>query len=155
MTPDLLHLIRDTFTPLTTTGRLLWEGKEGFFTLEDTDRGLDSGMSADAVHKIKVSGLTAIPVGRYRLTWSWSPHQQRFTPRIQDVPGYQGILLHVGNYAKDTDGCLLAGTQRAHDIVTHSQPAIDWLWPRIEAACKTEQWITIERDAQAWAKFHP
>lgn len=31
------------------------------------------------------------------------------TFEVLDVPGHKGILLHVGNYNKDSDGCILLG----------------------------------------------
>ena len=30
---------------------------------------------------------------------------------LQEVPGFRYILIHIGNTAKDTDGCLLVGNQ--------------------------------------------
>lgn len=32
------------------------------------------------------------------------------TFEIMDVPGHWGILFHVGNYNKDSEGCVLVGT---------------------------------------------
>lgn len=142
-----LLLTRDVYTTTTTTGTLSVDGKDGFYVLEDFDRGLNSGMSEAAIKAVKVAGLTCIPTGRYRVTWSWSNRKQAMTPRLQDVPGFRGILIHSGNRAVDTDGCLLVGTQRSADFVGHSKPAVEWLYPRIEKACSEPEgcWITIVR----------
>lgn len=43
---------------------------------------------------------------------------------VLNVPGHTGILCtHVGNYNKDSDGCVLAGMGRKDDMVTHSMIA--------------------------------
>ena len=36
-------------------------------------------------------------------------------PRVIDVPGFEGILVHAGNYQENTQGCILVGMQRSDD----------------------------------------
>ena len=149
---DLLTLTRDVFTDRVTLGRLDWQGKAFGFAAEDTDRGLDARMPAKLLASLKVKAATAIPVGRYRLAWTLSPSRGIYTPRLLDVPGYQGILIHPGNDESDTEGCLLPGTQRSAVAVGHSRVACDWLYPHIrDAVAAGECWITVQRDAKAWA----
>jgi hypothetical protein len=69
----------------------------------------------------KVFGKTCIPCGRYRVTIERSPRLSRlaghdvFTPRLHEVPNFEGILIHPGNFERDTLGCLLPGTSYADD----------------------------------------
>lgn len=67
----------------------------------------------DAARTTKVPGETCIPLGEYPLGTRFSP---RFSPRlghdmiwVQNVPGYQFILIHTGNTKNDTEGCLILG----------------------------------------------
>ena len=52
----------------------------------------------------------AIPNGEYDLEWSYSRSLKRKTPRLLNVPGREGILIHAGNVIDDTQGCILVGT---------------------------------------------
>lgn len=69
----------------------------------------------------KVDGKTCIPCGRYKLTIERSPRLSQlaghdvFTPRLHDVLGFQGILIHPGNFERDTLGCLLPGLTFGED----------------------------------------
>lgn len=44
---------------------------------------------------------------------------------IQHVPGHTGILIHVGNYNDDSDGCVLIGLTRYGDAITGSRVAFN------------------------------
>lgn len=94
-----------------TIGRLYVNGEFFSDTLED------------AVRDTKIYGKTAIPYGTYKITMdvvspkfkdrSWAKPYDGKLPRLIDVPNYEGVLIHVGNTAEDTSGCLLVGQNRA------------------------------------------
>jgi hypothetical protein len=102
----LLTLIRLPTRPGFTDGFLLLDGVFYCHTVEDE------------IRPAKDPGRTAIPKGSYRVTVEPSPH---FTaklgrpvelPRLHDVPGFDGVLIHGGNTAEDSLGCVLVGMHR-------------------------------------------
>lgn len=68
----------------------------------------------------KVTGETRIPAGRYKLGVRdvggfHSRYKKKFPfhqgmLQVLDVPGFEYILIHIGNTDEDTAGCLLVGT---------------------------------------------
>ena len=114
-----------------TIGKLYIDGKYFSDTLEDTDRNLTSTMSKDKIAKVKVYGKTAIPAGTYVVDMntvspkfgerSWAQPYEGKVPRLQDVPGYEGVLIHPGNTADDTSGCILVGRNKVKGQVVESQ----------------------------------
>ena len=69
-----------------------------------------------------------VRVGTYRLSMSHSPRFKRELPRIT-VPNRTGILMHAGNYSKDSNGCILVGFNVDADkpIVLHSTATLNLL----------------------------
>lgn len=114
-----------------TIGKLYIDGKYFSDTLEDTDRNLTNTMSKDEIAKVKVYGKTAIPTGTYVVDMntvspkfgkrSWAQPYKGKVPRLQDVPGYEGVLIHPGNTADDTSGCILVGRNKVKGQVVESQ----------------------------------
>ncbi len=114
-----------------TIGKLYIDGKYFSDTLEDTDRNLTNTMSKDEIAKVKVYGKTAIPTGTYVVDMntvspkfgkrSWAQPYEGKVPRLQDVPGYEGVLIHPGNTADDTSGCILVGRNKVKGQVVESQ----------------------------------
>ena len=94
----ILQLRRYAATGKVTLGRLSVDGKHCCYTLEDEVR---TGP--------KVWGETAIPAGVYEIIINMSPRFKKLLPRLLNVPGFDGILIHKGNTAKDTYGCILVG----------------------------------------------
>lgn len=125
-------------------------------TLEDTDRGLTSDMSDEEIKEIKQKGITAIPTGRYKVVMNvqspkFSKYKQYefckgYLPRLVDVPGYEGVLIHIGNYPKDTDGCILVGKNTVKGAVMESTATFKKLYDILKNADEAGQdiYITIE-----------
>lgn len=100
----------------------------------------------DAVRDVKIYGETAIPDGTYKVIVTFSPHFQRNLPLLVDVPNYEGVRIHPGNTAADTEGCILPGTSFGQDIVYNSRAAFELLFSKIKNATDANDdiWITVE-----------
>lgn len=107
-----LHLKRVALRRDYTVGRLSVDGAYLCDTLEDTVR--------DLSRVEKVPGRTAIPAGRYEVVVNVSPKFRRLLPRLLRVPRFEGILIHRGNTAEDTAGCILVGENKAVGKVLNS-----------------------------------
>jgi len=70
-----------------------------------------------------------IPAGIYTLKWHNSPRFQCVLPELSnhEVSGDRHILLHAGNYPRNTDGCLLVGSTKTTDFVGSSRAKLDEL----------------------------
>lgn len=102
-----------------TIGKLYIDGTYFCDTLEDTDR-LDKGMTAKELSAKKIPGQTAIPEGTYKVIVNVSPKFKRLLPRLVNVPGYEGVLIHRGNTPADTAGCILVGENKQVGKVLNS-----------------------------------
>ena len=127
-----LHLKRRYLGPDYTIGSLLVDGRYFCDTLED------------AVRPAKVPGRTAIPAGRYKVVVNRSPRFGRDLPRLLDVPGFEGILIHRGNTAADTSGCILVGENKQTGAVLNSAPYEVELTRRLMEAQARGEGIRIE-----------
>ena len=117
-----LVLKRTAKRPTYTIGNLYIDGEFLCNTLEDADRGLRQNMHLSEIQRIKVMHETAIPTGTYKVIVNMSPRFGRLLPRLLDVPGFEGILIHRGNTDKDTSGCILVGENKAVGKVINSTP---------------------------------
>lgn len=72
----------------------------------------------------KVKGRTAIPEGLYSLVFTMSSRFGIVLPLLENVPYFEGVRIHAGNYPKHTQGCILLGVKRTHGAVWHSKLAM-------------------------------
>ena len=126
-----------------TIGRLYVDGEYFCDTLEDTVR--------DLPEEDKIYSQTAIPPGTYKIVLNIkSPKYGRKTaydwcggylPRLLNVPYFGGILIHSGNTAKDSAGCILVGENKEKGKVLNSMATLKRLYKRMKE--REDEGITI------------
>ena len=132
---------KDTYT----IGKLYVDDEYFCDTLEDKDRELTSDMYLEDIKKVKVYGQTAIPTGRYQVVMNMSARFKKVMPLLLNVPGFDGIRIHSGNTAADTQGCILLGQNKVVGKVINSRIYTDKLYQIISADLKKETvYITIK-----------
>lgn len=137
-----------------TIGNLYVNGEWFCNSLEDKDRGLSSDMPLEEIKKRKVYAETAIPTGRYIVRmdivspkyngYEW--YRKNFggrMPRLETVKGFSGILMHPGNTALDSSGCVLVGMNREKGKVLESRATFLKLWNLMNAAYKRKETIYL------------
>lgn len=139
--------VRDSYT----IGRLYLDQQFFCHTLEPR--------AIDWQRETKTWGKTAIPSGRYRLSmdivsprysnlrYRWAAPYGGRLPRLLHVPHFEGVLLHVGNSAADTRGCILVGNNTHVGRLTDSIRTFHRLMARLRAA-PSPLWITVRDVAQ-------
>lgn len=98
----------------------------------------------DAVRPEKIAGRTAIPAGRYEVRITFSPRFKRMLPLLIGVPGFDGVRIHPGNDADDTEGCILPGLDRRPNGVGRSRDAFNILYQMIRAAEERGEPVFLE-----------
>lgn len=135
--------------------------------IEDTDRGADSSMKFTSVggnkgywttpegKKInKVPSETAIPTGRYEITLNvqspkyakkatWKAFCDGYMPRLLNIHGFDGVLIHTGNTQKDSAGCLIVGQNKEVGKVVNSTVTFKNLYKKLKST-KEKIYITIK-----------
>jgi len=119
------------------------DGQRTYYGLEPVDRGLNEDMTLDEIKAAKIQNKTAIPTGRYRVTRAYSPKHGKDVPLVNDVKGFGGVEIHVGNFPKDTEGCLLLGTDRGPDEVINSKAAVEAFYQKFFSTVDNDEMVFI------------
>lgn len=130
--------------PTYTIGKMYLDGKYFCDTLEDTDRNISQSTPLDTIKKVKLPNNTAIPTGTYKVIVNVSPKFKRLLPRLLNVPGFDGVLIHRGNTDKDTSGCILIGENKVVGRVINSTGYETKLVSILNKAQDNKENITIE-----------
>lgn len=127
-----------------TIGAMYIDGKMICFTLEDEKR------------TVKVYGESRIPSGLYNIRLQtagrMSPRYAKKFPfhrgmlHIQDVKGFEGIFIHVGNTDEDTHGCILLGTSHnvGNNFIGGSVNAYSTFYPIVANEISKGQKVQIQ-----------
>jgi hypothetical protein len=137
----VLQRINDNGT--STTGNISVDGLK-FVTIEDPHR------------EIKIPGITRIPAGEYEIKFRTKgrhhysylrkfPDFHKGMLELQDVPEFQFILIHIGNSAKDTEGCICIGTKiDGPDSISESTRAYIVFYQLVSKALLADEKVTIK-----------
>lgn len=106
-----IDLVRHYFADTYTIGKLYISGE----------------FVCDTLEPAKVGSHPCIPVGSYSVVLAHSPKFGKLMPRLLNVPKRDGILIHVGNSANDTSGCILVGYNDVVGGLLNSKRAFAWL----------------------------
>lgn len=116
------------------------------FTLEDEAR------------EIKVPGETRIPAGSYQVEFRkiLSPMTKKYRKKyswftwhleLKNVPGFQFIYIHIGNYTYNSNGCILVGqgaqAKKGEFVISSSALAFRDIYDKCTKALLIEK-ITME-----------
>lgn len=138
-----------------TIGRLYIDGEFFCNTLEDPDRGLDEKMDIREIRAKKIPNQTAIPTGTYDITLDVKSPKfstygfydevcDGYLPRLLNVPGFDGILIHVGSNASHSSGCILVGNNTVKGGLTNSKDVFRKLYSILKQAWNNNEEIEIE-----------
>ena len=142
-----LKVYRYSSQSQTTLGALHINGEFECYTLEDQHQ------------DIKVKGETRIPKGTYniglrtvggfdaRYKAKFSFHKGML--QVLNVPGFEYILIHIGNDEDDTAGCLLVGNTANNNrlnkgFIGDSTTAYKSLYPKVLKAIESGLDVTIQ-----------
>lgn len=116
----------------------------GCNALEDTDRGLQKKTPIDDIKRKKVYGCTAIPTGEYECVYTYSNRFKKNLPLLLGVPGFDGVRIHSGNSAKDTEGCILIGKNDKVGWISNSREWTNRLIAKMREAWGKNEKVRIK-----------
>lgn len=138
-----LTVLREKSADDYTMGQLLIDRKYECYTIEDE------------IRTKKVWGETAIPAGTYQIKLRTEgtfhkkysvkfPDFHKGMLHVTNVPGFEYVLIHIGNTDDDTAGCLLVGRQRKEGSILESTLAYKNLYKKVAAELVAGREVTIE-----------
>lgn len=151
-----LKLKRIALRKTYTIGKLYVNGDYICDTCEDKVMDLNKDGDLLDSGEGKIPSQTAIPYGRYEVTikvkspkfsqksiYNWC---NGYLPRLLNVKHFDGILIHAGNTAQDSAGCILVGENKVVGKVINSMIALKKLYPVLKTASDRGEkiWISIE-----------
>lgn len=125
-----------------TVGRFFIDGERICETIEKKDRGLTQDMKEEDIRRRKVYGQTAIPTGRYVVGFTYSPKFSQCSyakgggkiPLVYGVKGFNSIRFHAGTTARDSEGCVILGENKAVGMVLNSAKTCEKVFARMYEA---------------------
>lgn len=122
------------------------------------------GFSCYTLELPYVCGMTgtAISEGRYKIFLGPSPkfmsskdpwilRYAEKMPHLAAVANRSQIMIHFGNDAKDTEGCILVGLSKGIDFIGSSRAAFEKLYNLLQAAMTRQEdiYLVIQRASSA------
>ena len=123
------------------------DGTIGEFALVDQYRILMQGNTLEAAgpDTIEPNKDRRIPKGEYQVLWHDSPRMKERLPLLYNelVPKSRCILIHRGNFPRDTEGCILLGDGYDEKGVYNSKNTMN----RFMGFVKDREFTVVIKDA--------
>jgi hypothetical protein len=137
-----LTLSRKTITPDSTTGQLYVDGQPFCYTLELP---VIDGMPGSAIPEGTYPVVLAPSPKFMASDDTWVLRYAQLIPHIIHIPDRTNILIHFGNLAQDTEGCILVGMTLGTNFIGNSRLAFEKLWSAIETPARSNNCtITVQ-----------
>jgi len=146
-------ILKRNILPEYTIGHMTINGIYFCDTLEDVVRDINKDGKFDN-GEVKIHGITAIPYGEYVIDMTTaSPKFSKYKqyafckgilPRLVGVNGFEGVLIHIGNFPKDTEGCILVGKNKIKGQLIDSTIVFTELYAKLLEAHNKGEVIKIK-----------
>lgn len=151
----ILTILEVASTPNSTASQLLMDNKHFCFVIED-------GYREKKVKKETRIGAGRFPVVPVKFGRFFEAYKKKFGHKfallVKNVPGFDGIMIHIGNYIKDTDGCPLVNRSIGMGVDgnffgSDSTSVYKLLYSLIDAALERgeEIWLEVIRNNEKTA----
>jgi len=128
-------------------------GKYSHDAIEDYDRGLDWSMAKEDIQAIKIYAKTAIPTGMYNVRMDivspkfskkeyYANFCRGYLPRLENVKGYEGVLIHCGIDENSSAGCIIVGENKEVGKVINSKITFERIYNAFKEAHRKKEKIT-------------
>lgn len=146
------------------------DGKEDTLGLLAIDCDFECFTLEDEFRSVKVKGETRIPAGvyeiqlrkvdspltlKYRNKFSWF----KYHLQIMDVPNFENVYIHIGNYDTNTDGCVLVGDSSSNVAndqhrrnIGVSTSTFERVYKKITKALETDTVFVTIKDPGQWVE---
>lgn len=130
-------------TPDSTTGQLYIDGQPFCYTLELP---VIDGLPGSAIPEGMYPVVLAPSPKFMASTDDWVLRYAQLIPHIYQIPDRTNILIHWGNTASDTEGCILVGQSLGTNYIGNSRLAFEHLWDRIEGRARSNDCtLTVQK----------
>lgn len=113
-----ITVVRKVFTPESTQGEMFLDGVFEAYTLEPP--------ADQAPTKPR-----AVSIGTYTWAKGMSEHFGFEVVKVADIPDFDNVEIHPGNFPSDTHGCCLVGANDGANFIGHSREAFDALMAKL------------------------
>jgi hypothetical protein len=125
----ILTLTRTTLTPDYTLGEMSVDGAEACVTLElPVKDGLPGSAIPEGTYPVVLAPSPKFEASRD----PWVQNYAGQMPHVIHIPNRTLIMIHWGNFAGDTDGCILVGQRAETGYIANSRLTFATLFIKIQ-----------------------
>jgi len=138
-----LRLVREIKTPESTIGTLTVETQLSKWTCRTLELPEKDGLPGSCITTGTYSIILAPSPKFLTSKDAWEREEGKSVPHLVNVPNRSNILIHWGNTARDTEGCILVGHGAGTDFIGQSRLTFIQLMAQILKATSNGEQLSI------------